>query len=176
LIDAAIFDLDGTLIDLPIDYDKLIKEIERILKKENVRPLLKTVKEADERERREIFRVWNEIELEAIPRTVQVEDGMNIYKEYCDKLKALVTLQGETVVNAILENLGLLFAFSITREQSLDREKQLEIALRKLKTSAHNVMFVGNEDHDREAARKIGCQFRRVGQRKSGMTLLQANI
>lgn len=175
MINAAIFDLDGTLVDLPVNYDELFKEMKRILNKENVRPLLKTIREVNEKERRQIFMVWDEMEQEAFPKTAPVEEGMAIYKEYYEKPKALITMQGENSVTEILKSFDLSFAFSITRETSTDREEQLAMAVKKLKTDAHSIMFVGNEDHDKEAARKVGCQFRRVGQRKSGMTPSQAS-
>jgi len=176
LIDAAIFDLDGTLVDLPVDYDKLFEEIRKILKKETVHSLLKTVKEADEEERDRIFRAWDKIELKALPKTTQITEGIGVYSKYCEKPKALVTMQGKNLVKALLKRFDLCFAFSITREQSLDRDKQLEIAARKLRTNVQNILFVGNEDHDEKAARKIGCKFRRVGQRKSGMMPSQVSM
>jgi HAD superfamily hydrolase (TIGR01549 family) len=175
LIDAVIFDLDGTLVDLPINYDRLYQEMSKILKKKTVRPLLKTVKEANLAERKQIFKAWDKLELEALPKTLQNTEGMDIYREYCCKTKALVTMQGKDAATEISRRFGLSFVFSVTRELSLDRKQQLEIAAEKLGKNVHNIVFVGNEDHDEKAAEELGCQFRRVRPRKSGTTLLQEN-
>jgi len=43
LIEAIIFDLDGTSIHLPTEYEKLFQELSEIMKTVNVRPLTKTV-------------------------------------------------------------------------------------------------------------------------------------
>ncbi len=38
MIEAAIFDLDGTLVDIPIDYHMMLVEFKRILGVDEVRP------------------------------------------------------------------------------------------------------------------------------------------
>ena len=43
MIEGIIFDLDGTLVHLPIEYDNLFRELGRIMKLDTVRPLLQTI-------------------------------------------------------------------------------------------------------------------------------------
>jgi HAD superfamily hydrolase (TIGR01549 family) len=175
LIEAVIFDLDGTLIELPMDYEWLFKEVKRILETEKARPLSITVAKASTRQRKEIFKIWDEIELAALSKVTRVDEGTETYLEYSSKPKALVTMQGKAMTQAILQQFSLSFKSIITREHSLDRTKQLEIAMQKLEVPNHNILFVGNENHDEQAAERMGCRFRRVGERKSGMTLSQVN-
>ena len=47
-------------------------------------------------------------------RTTVKEEGMKTYREFVDKPKALVTLQGKKVVKIILAQIGLSFDFIIT--------------------------------------------------------------
>lgn len=162
MIEVAIFDLDGTLIDLPMDYERLFEKIRRTMKVRNVCPLLKTVAKANEQQKKEIFTEWDKIELEALPKMTLKDKGMAIYKQYSEKPKVLVTMQGRKLVKAVLERFPLSFKTTITREDGLDRAKHLIIALHNLESKPHNVLFVGNEDHDQTAAEKVGCQFLKV--------------
>ena len=162
MIEAVIFDLDGTLIHLPLDYDKLFLEIRRILGTDNVRPLLKVLAMANASERKRIFKVWDDIELETLPHVTSVDEGMKLYREYARKPIALVTMQGAAFVQVVLRKLELSFNAIATREDGLDRVKQLELVRRKLELQFGSILFVGNKDYDQAAADEVKCQFRKV--------------
>ncbi len=159
---AAIFDLDGTLVCLPIDYEKMFDEFKRIMHVNVVRPLVETLSRVDSHTRGEVFAAWDRAEL-AVARgsTVCTEGGM-LYQQFKDKPKALVTLQGRDTVDIILECYDFKFDVIVTREDSLFRDEQLTLVLEKLKLPAPDVLFVGNADTDEAAAQKIGCQFHKV--------------
>jgi HAD superfamily hydrolase (TIGR01549 family) len=164
LIEAVIFDLDGTLIHLPIDYEKLFQEIGKITKMSNVRPLTKVVAELDEETKKKVFDVWNKIEVEALADMKANDEGISYYKKFLEKRKALVTMQGKPLVQIVLKRLGLSFNFIITREDSLNRVKQLKIAAEKLGIQMQNILFIGNTNEDMLAAKTVECQFMRVGE------------
>lgn len=156
------FDLDGTLVDLPIDYEKLFEEFKRIMRVENVRPLAETISKTDAETRKRVFRAWDKAELDCCNRITVNEGGMKIYREHAELPKALVTLQGKKVVGAIVEKLKLTFNAVITREDAWKRDEQLAKAAEKLQTTLQDILFVGNTDGDAAAAQKVGCQFLRV--------------
>jgi len=164
LIEAVIFDLDGTLIHLPIDYDRLFREFGSIMKTDNVRPLTKTVSRLDEKTKKQLFKAWDRAEVKALAHMTTNDEGTALYKKYSKKPKALVTMQGKALVKTVLEHLGLSFDLVITRENCLDRAEQLKTAAEKLRTSLPNILFIGNTDEDRLTAKMVSCQFLRVRQ------------
>lgn len=164
MIEAVIFDFDDTLVYLPIDYEKLFQEIRKITKISKVHPLTKVVAQLDEENKRKVFDVWNEIEMEALANIKVNNEGITQYQKFLEKRKALVTMQGKPLLHMALKRLGLSFNFIITREDSLNRVEQLKIATEKLGAQIQNILFIGNTNEDMLAAETIGCQFRRVGE------------
>src|SRR4030042_1492473 len=87
LTEAVIFDLDGTLINLPINYDRLFQEIGKIAKTNEIHPITKTIAGLDEKTRKKIFEKWEKIELDAFENMTTINEGMNLYKKYHDTQK-----------------------------------------------------------------------------------------
>jgi phosphoglycolate phosphatase-like HAD superfamily hydrolase len=175
LIEGVIFDLDGTLINLPVDYAKLFEDIRKIIKKEAVRPLLETVSKLDAKTRREVFKVWDKAELDASAKMAINEEGIAVYKRFQQKPKALVTMQGRTLMKIALLHFRLAFCVTVTREDSLSRVEQLEKAFQRLGTTAQNLLFVGNTEDDSLAAEKTRCQFLKVKSKKTAMQIPARN-
>jgi HAD superfamily hydrolase (TIGR01549 family) len=161
-ISAAIFDLDGTIVCLPINWERLFDEFKRIMHVDVVRPLVETVSKVDGKTRLEVFAAWDQAELAVVGTTTLCEQGMAIYRKHAHKPRALVTMQGKNAVQAIMERFGLSFEVTFTREDSLDRVEQLRMAAEKLKIQPRDILFVGNAESDIAAARKVGCLFQKV--------------
>ena len=162
MIEAVIFDLDGTLIHLPIDYERLIREFEKIAHAESFHPLLETVSKLDAATKGQVFKIWDLAEHAAAPKMTVNQEGMKLYDFFAKKPKALVTMQGKALVAAMLGKLGLTFDVVLTREDSLNRAEQLKIAAQKLSARLENVLFVGNSENDAAAAKQVMCQFQRM--------------
>lgn len=162
MITAAIFDLDGTLVSLPINWEALFDKLKHIMHVDSVRPLAVAVSQVDRQTQLEVFSAWDAAELAVVENVTVCKEGMDIYRENAQKPKALVTLQGEKVVAKILNQFELNFDVVITREYSLNREEQLCKAIEVLKPPVEEVLFIGNADSDVVAAKKLGCQFQRV--------------
>jgi HAD superfamily hydrolase (TIGR01549 family) len=160
---AFIFDLDGTLVDLPINYWAMFADFKQIMGVEEVRPILVTVaKITDAQTRKRVFDTWERYELAVVQKTIVHEEGIRIYRSHEDKPKALVTMQSKKATKIIADKFKMNFNAVVTREDSFSRLEQLKMAAQKLNVPLKDTLFVGNMDNDAEAAKAAGCQFRRV--------------
>jgi len=166
MVKAVIFDLDGTLVHIPIDYDALEKEFQKMIGETKLKPITEKIAKLEESKRRKIFKVWTKAELEALPNLAINEEGMRLYRKFSEKKLALVTMQGKTTVERILRTLDLSFEVIITRENSLNRAEQIKTALKKLGLKPAEVLMVGDRESDRASSEKVGCKFVKVEDRK----------
>jgi len=162
MTDGVVFDLEGTLVKLPIDYESLYEEIKRVLKISRVKPLTKTVKKLDGESRKKVYELWERAELKALPNMSANEEGMKTYKQHSNKPVALVTMQGKTVVRKILVHFHLSFNAIVTREDEIDRVRQIRKAIDGMGWESRSVLVVGDRDSDEAAAKQVGCAFLRV--------------
>ncbi len=163
MTNAFIFDLDGTLVDLPINYWAMEADFKQITGLAEVRPILKTIAAiTDPQTRKRVFDTWERYEMAVAQKTIAHEEGIRIYRAHAAAPMALVTMQGRKVTTTLIDKFKLSFRAVITREDSFNRAEQLRMAAQKLKVPLQEILFVGNSDNDAEAARTVGCQFRRV--------------
>lgn len=158
-MNLIIFDLDGTLVKLPIDYEALRHRLyltfdNRIVLDSIYRFLI----HLDPKSREKAFRIMDKFELESIPQMYidpTIHEGFRLIRDYT---KALVTLQGWRPVIKILEEIGIRKEFSmiVTREYSLNRTEQLMYVLDRLNADRKRTVFIGDTQNDLEAAKIIG--------------------
>ncbi len=161
-VKAAIFDLDGTLVNLPIDYRALYAEFRKIMGTTKIQPITKTIAALNIALRGSVFEAWAAAENAILPRMTIVKEGMALYEHYRDIPKALVTMQAAKTVEKVLNITHLSFEAVITREDSLDRATQISLAIRKLGLKPEGVIVIADRESDRKAAKKVGCAFRAV--------------
>ncbi len=161
---ALITDLDGTLTNLGIDWDSLREKVRKEMGWDHpLRPLGMSIPKAakNKEEIEKAFSIVEKAELEAAERA-----SFNpSLREVLNKVKGaglrvgLVTLQAKRPAIEALNRLGVidLFDIIVTREYSLDRKKQLELAMEKLHVKPAECIFVGDAPWDVKAGRELGC-------------------
>jgi len=161
---ALITDLDGTLVDLRINWDYLRVKVRELLKiKHPLKPLgpsLLQVK-APEHLLKRAFEIIENEEIKASYRASKDERLILFFKELksLNVKIGLVTLQGIYSTFNTLVRLGILDFLDVivTREFSLLRYEQLSEAIRMLHVTFKDVVFIGDTIMDKEVGSKIGC-------------------
>ena len=166
MIHALIFDLDGTLVNLNLNAEKLVSEIQDLTQvKIESGPLLESIINQTKENTILRQRIWDIIDriekenianLKIFPETISV---LNEVKKRNYNL-ALVTLQGKKVATLILRKLSLSNFFNpiITRENAYLRNGQLALALKGLNLKKDEVLFVGDRLNDLKESQKVGIK------------------
>jgi len=173
--DLLITDLDGTLVDLGIDWDQLRDRIRREMGWNHpLKPLGPSIPVAAGGDREKIEAAFKIVEIAEIEAAMRAERDEKLASSL-ERLRGfglrigLVTLQALKPALTALRRLGVLEFFDVivTREISLSREEQLRLAIEKLRGTPERSIFVGDTEMDLESSRRIGCLFVSVGRRVS---------
>lgn len=171
MIRACIFDLDGTLIRLPVKYDVIRSELKSLFRTDDdfFRLIPSIVNHAGDSNELAVrsFEIICEEELRAIDG-LEVIDGtvdlLNHLKSQGIKL-SLVTLQCRRAAERIMDMIGIrkLFSNVLTRDESHDRFDQITKTLKSLGLSPEEVVVIGDRLNDVESAGKARCRSILVG-------------
>jgi HAD superfamily hydrolase (TIGR01549 family) len=165
MIKGIVFDLDGTLIQLPIDYKKIQKDLKDFFNiSYELKPLIPTIIKLSKNDQNKIRTSFDLICKEEILASENFKT-MNNALETLKFLKSknmslcLVTMQCKDALEKVLQKLQIsdLFDSVISRDESFDRQKQIELSLQNVVLTPSEVLVVGDRIHDIESAKKIGC-------------------
>ena len=180
---ALITDLDGTLVDLRIDWDSLRERVRRAMGWDHpLRPLGRSIPLAakNKEEVKRAFEIVEEEELKAASRAKPDQE----LREFFVFLRreglgiGLVTMQASRSAVLVLRKMDLvdLFDVIVNREYSLDRREQLVYALKKLGIKGRDCIFLGDMEWDVRSGKEIGCFTICVGGEIEGADLYVRDI
>jgi len=165
MIKGIIFDLDGTLIQLPINYDAVQTNLKDLFNtSEDLKPLIPTVIKLSKDDKNKINTAFNLIckeEILASENFKIMHDAVKILKFLKSKnlILCLVTMQCEKALEKILHKMNILNLFDsiISRDESYDRLEQIQNSLKNISMDPSQVIVVGDRIYDIESAKKVGC-------------------
>lgn len=181
-VKAVLFDLDGTLLSLPINYDELRKRLREHASKFNLnyefRRIIDDIEEASrtlgERFRRDCYEIVELYECEAALKPVPEEGA----RELLEKLKksglkvGVVSRNSKKCVTLSLERLGMAGHVDVIvgREDAKPKPSPdpLLHALKTLGVRAEETAFVGDHPYDLAAATAAGVRFIALGDKIKG--------
>lgn len=165
-----IFDLDGTLFTLPVDWASARRELAAVMGEEiGDSPLflkLNAVIASKPALKQRLFATIDSYELRASASARPMPGATELVYNLFETAKlGLVTMQGARVTHEILgrHKLADLFEVVITREDSTDRADQILMAANRLKAKTGDVLFTGDRINDVVAARRAGVDVVLVG-------------
>ena len=165
MIKGIVFDLDGTLIQLPIDYKKIQKNLKEFFNISNeLKPLIPTIIKLSKNDQNKIRTSFDLICKEEILASDNFKTMNNaletlIFLKSKNLSLCLVTMQCKDALEKVLQKLQIsdLFDSVISRDESFDRQKQIELSLQNIVLTPSEILVVGDRIHDIESAKKIGC-------------------
>jgi HAD superfamily hydrolase (TIGR01549 family) len=161
---VLISDLDGTLIHVPVNWGEVKRALSRALKSEvsSIFEALRGARARDENLFKELSRLVEEHEINSVKDLKELRGSRELLrclKDHGVKV-AIVTLQSERSLKKALEASGLApyVDVYVTRDEELDRARQIEIALQRLSAEKGRdaVVFMGDRPSDLEAGRRLG--------------------
>ena len=155
---GVVFDMDGTVVDVPYDWGKIKAELET-----QGKPILVYLESLEEPERSKKWRVLEKYEHEATEKAT-LKPGM---REFLDSLssrgvkKALVTNNSLKNTTYLLRKFKLEFDCVISRERGLWKPSGAPIlaALEELGLRKEECCVVGDSHFDIRAAQEAGISF-----------------
>ena len=163
---CLIFDLDGTLIKLPIRYEILQNNLKSLLNtEESISPLIPSIIEHAKNNQNvidEAFKIVCDEELIAAETFEEIEGLHDVIKHVISKnyTISLVTMQCKKSLNIILKKLNLEENFSsiLTRDDYPDRFLQIQNTCESLNLIPSDVTMIGDRIHDINSANQANCK------------------
>ncbi len=167
---AFVFDLDGTIFSIPVDWKGVRAGLESLLGlRLDPRPLFNQLDEclvARPELRGGVFELIDSFEARAASGARPLEGALELLSELSASSRlALVTMQGRMLYDVISRRYALdaLFKTSVTREDSMDRAAQLGEAISVIGSLRAETLFVGDRPNDVIASRRAGVDVALVG-------------
>lgn len=155
---GVIFDLDGTLIDSQYDWNLIRREIGV-----GDLPILSHINNLKGALKEQAMRVLESFEKVATKRA-RLNRGMKRLLELIEEKgikKAIVTNNSRKTVEYLVRKWHLSFDHIVTRDDGVWKPsgEPLERAVAMLCLRKEEVIYVGNSEHDRMAAKDAGIRF-----------------
>lgn len=165
MIKGIIFDLDGTLVRLPIRYEIIFEKLQNLFDtQDEFKPLIPTILEKANNDTKLLQQAFDLICEEEIlaANNFEVIDGATDVLNYFKKRNyslSLVTMQCMKAAKLVLDKIQIseLFSSIITRDDSNQRPTQIKKSVEILSLTPDKVMVIGDRIHDVKSAKQVGC-------------------
>ena len=165
MIKGIIFDLDGTLVRLPIRYEIIFEKLQNLFDtQDEFKPLIPTILKKANNDIELLQQAFDLICEEEIltANNFEVIDGATDVLNYFKKRNyslSLVTMQCMKAAKLVLDKMQIseLFSSIITRDDTNQRPTQIQKSVEILSLSPDKVMVIGDRIHDVKSAKQVGC-------------------
>jgi len=160
-----IFDFDGTIVSMDIDYNKMKKELEIILGTK-IKFIYETIGENSNYEiKRKCYDLIDEYEIESLKRCKIKEDILKLYIDSPDKF--ILSRNGLKPILFFFEYYGLPKPHFISCRDNCKYLKpnieQIDIIIKNFSfLNYNNIVIIGDSWHDEQLAFNISCKYIKV--------------
>jgi len=165
MIKGIIFDLDGTLVRLPIRYNIIFGKLGTLFDtKDEFKPLIPTILTKANNDVNLIQQAFDLIcdeETIAANNFEVIENAVEILDHFKNEnfSLGLVTMQCKKAAKLVLDSMNISNHFSsiITRDDSHERTIQIKKSVEFLSLSPQEIVVIGDRIHDVKSAKQVGC-------------------
>ena len=174
---SFVFDLDGTLFTVPVDWKDVRKELERIighpLENSPLFNQLHRIIAENPGIRSPVFSAIDSFELQVASRSQPKPGAVQLLQTLARSSRpmALVTMQGRAICDELLRrhDLDRFFSVKVTREYSLDRSEQILKVIDEIGAESAKTLFIGDLPNDVVCARRSKVDVAIVGRNGRSM-------
>jgi HAD superfamily hydrolase (TIGR01549 family) len=157
MIKGVIFDMDGTVVDVPYDWRRIKEELQT-----EGKPILSYIQSLEEPERSEKWKILERYEEEATEKAT-LKEGMREFFYFLEDKglkKALVTNNSRRNVDFLIKKFNLHFDLVLSREAGLWKPSgaPFRFVLKTLKIQKKACCVIGDSHFDVKAAADAGIQ------------------
>ena len=157
-VQGIIFDLDGTLVELPVNWREVISSVENMLGIK-VRSLLELYPKIWGTEKYELVsRMVERFEMASLDGFRFLDDSPQLLRDLSSKYQlGLITFQGINVAKRITEMIGINGLLMATRDDAPTRIEQISRIVSATQYEFEDFLVVGDLLNDVYSALKVGC-------------------
>ncbi len=154
-IRVLVFDLDGTLVKLPVDWNSVVQQLSEVVGKKvnSVLGVLNQYFNTSLYSR--INKVLEVHELKSINELEILDNSVSLLRKLSNRYRvSIVTMQSRRVAREVVHRMGIsdIIDTILAREDARNRIEQLSYLLKILDVPSQNVLFIGDKVLDVIAA------------------------
>ncbi len=164
---VLIFDIDGTLVNSGIDWERIRKLFRASVSIDiDGKPLAEVISSLPEKVRVLLEEAIAEAETSSLKYVKADEELRNLFMKAkrLGYVIVVISLRTRSTATEVLRRLGVMEFVDIlvTRDDTPRRDEQLAEVLNVLKAESKHVVFFGDTPWDAEAARSLSIRFIRI--------------
>lgn len=156
-----VFDIDGTLVKIPVNWSRVLEEVEQVIgyKPQSILPILRKYYGTPTYE--ELNNIIERYEEEALNNIKILDNSPEIIRRLAENYNIyMVTMQSRKIAEKILERLGItsIPRKLVSRNNTGFRIDQLRIILEDISDKRRSIVFIGDKVLDMIAAFHVGVK------------------
>lgn len=163
----VVFDLDGTIVKLKVDWEGLREELSKKFDAD-FNSIIREIEKLSDKKKKEAFEIVQSYEMENIEDAEPIEESISLIRDIKEYVKlAIFSTNTRRAIETVLSKLDLLYRFEMivsmedVKRLKPDPEGLIKI-INGLNVGREEVIYIGDKEIDLEMGRSIGVKTRLI--------------